>query len=378
MKKVFRNIIKKCKIFSLRIIAKIADIIHVTKRYNSEEPENCLIISTTGIGDTIWGTPAIRALKEHLPRLNIFLLAKPEGAEILRENPFIKGIFVFKKGIINILSLLRQLRNNHLDTILVFHSTDRIIWLMAYLSGGSRILGSRRHSKEMDFVITHPVNIPHNTHAIYARHRLIKELGVNSNLNKIELFITDEERKTVNAFYERIGINKDSTIVGFHTGAAKPYKRWPEENFIKLGELLNKRWGDIHIIITGDKKEKELAQRVAEKINGISLAGKLSIRETAAAIERCALFITNDTGPMHIAVALGVPVIALFSATGLENVEPYRAIKTFTAISKPKPCEECISKACVDPLCMRQITPDEVFETIEGIITDKRNRWKEN
>jgi ADP-heptose:LPS heptosyltransferase len=375
-KNIFRNSIKKVKILSLKTIVGIADILHVAKKIDSNPPKNCLIISTTGIGDTIWGTPAIRALKEHFPGLNISLLAKTNGAEILRENPFIDRIFIFKKGVLNILSLFKQLRDSYFDTVIVFHATDRIIWLMAYLTGGSKIIGSKRHSKETDFVITHPVEIPPNTHAIYARHRLLKELSVNSNLNKIEVFITDKERKRINEFYETMGISKKSLIIGFQAGAAKPYKRWPEKNFIKLGKLLNERWKDVQIVITGDNREEKLSQTIANKINGISFAGRLSVRETAALIEKCSLFITNDTGPMHIAVALGVPTIALFSATGLENVEPYKSITTFTAISKPKPCKECISKTCTDPVCMEQISPEEVFRVVEEQLITNFERTK--
>lgn len=359
---IFRNTIKKIKLFSLRTIKLLADVFHLVKKFESLSPKNCLIISTTGIGDAIWGTPAIRAIKEHFPGLSVCVLANANSAEIFKGNLSIKKIFIFRKSISKILSVIKELRNNHFDTVVVFQATDRIIWLMAYLTGASKIIGSRRHSKETDFVITHPVEIPHNTHAIYARHLLIRELGVSSNLKEIELFIADNEKKRIYDFLKERGVNHNSFLIGFQPGAAKPYKRWSGKNFIKLGKMISKIRDDIRIIITGSKKEEELAQRIADEINGISLAGKLTLRESSAVIERCNLFITNDTGPMHIAVALGTPTIALFSATGIENVEPYRSVRTFTAISKPKSCKECISKACMDPVCMEQLTPEEVFE----------------
>jgi lipopolysaccharide heptosyltransferase II len=365
MKNPFRKSLKKIKLFSLRTIKLFADIFHLAKKFESLPPKNCLIISTTGIGDAIWGTPAIRAIKEHFPGLSVCVLANVNSAEIFKGNPSIKKIFIFRKGILKILSVIKELRNNHFDTVVVFHATDRIIWLMAYLTGANRIIGSKRHSKEMDFIITHPVNIPHNTHAIYARHLLIKGLGVEADTKKIEMFISDDERKRISGFLREIGIKQDLFVIGFQPGAAKPYKRWPEKNFVKLGKMLSNIKGDICIIITGDNKEKKLAQKIADEVRGISLAGRLTLRETSAVIEKCNLFIANDTGPMHIAVALGTPAIALFSATGEENSEPYSSVRTFTAISKPKPCKECISKACLNPVCMEQITPEEVFEKVE-------------
>lgn len=373
MKDIFRNNLKKLKIFSLRAVVAGADIFHISRKYQSTPPRNCMIISTTGIGDTIWGTPAIRALKEHFPELHINVFAKTEGAEILKSNPFIDRIFIFKKGVLNIFSLFRELRGNHFDTIVVFHATNRIIWLMAYLTGADRIIGSKRHSKETDFVITHPVHIPQKTHAIYARNLLIKELGVKLNLNNIEIFIEDDEKKHADNFLKKLGISHDSLIIGFHPGAAKPYKRWPEENFIKLGKMILDSGNQLQIIVTGNNREKELAQRIADEVGGISLAGKLTLRETAAIIQRCSIFVTNDTGPLHIAVALGMPTIALFSATGTENIELYRSIETFTVISKPKPCKECISKACTKPVCMEQIKPEEVFEVVKKQINTSKD-----
>ena len=370
VKNIFRNSLKKLKIFSLKAAATLADIFHISKKYQSTPPKSCLIISTTGIGDTIWGTPAIRALKKKVPGIHLSVLANINGAEIFKGNPFIDNFFIFKKRIFNILSLLNELRNNHFDTVIVFHATDRIIWLMAYLTGAGKIIGSIRHSKGMDFVITHPVNIPHNTHAIHARHLLIKELGAGSDLKKIELFITDDERKRIDDFLKKIGVNQNSIIIGFQPGAAKIYKRWPEENFVKLGKMLSEIRNNIRIIITGDSNEKELAEGISDKVNGISLAGKLTLREISAVIERCSLFITNDTGPMHIAVALGTPTIALFSATGEENIEPYRPVSTFTVISKPKPCKECVSKSCEKPVCMEQISPEEVYEVVKEQIAN--------
>lgn len=368
MKNIFRTSTKKIKLFSLRAIKLLTDVFHLTKKFESLPPKNCLIISTTGIGDAIWGTPAIKAIKEQLPGLSVCVLANSNSAEIFKGNPYIKKIFIFRKGIskiLSVISVIKELRNNHFDTVVVFQATDRIIWLLAYLTGASKIIGSRRHSKETDFVITHPVEIPRNTHAIYARNLLIRELGVKSNFKEIELFIADSEKKRVHDFLKEMGINHNSFLIGFQPGAAKSYKRWSGKNFKKLGKMISKTRDDIRIIITGNKKEEELAQRIADEINGISLAGKLTLRESSAVIERCNLFITNDTGPMHIAVALGTPTIALFSATGDENIEPYRSLKTFRSISKPKPCKECLSKACMNPVCMEQITPEEVFEVVK-------------
>ena len=120
------------------------------------------------------------------------------------------------------------------------------------------------------------------------------------------------------------------------------------------------------ILITGDPSEKILADEIAAHIPGaISLAGKLPVRITAALIEKLDLFITNDTGPMHIAFAMGTPTLALFSPTDPTLCGPYK-INHGIVIQKPKTCIPCIRKSCVSPFCMEQIDPQTVYEAIDA------------
>lgn len=355
---------------SLKAIVDITNVLHISHKYLSNKPMRCLIVTTTGVGDTIWGTPAIRSLKESLPELHISVLTNPNGEELLMRNPFIDKSFIFKKGILNLLSLIKELQKSRFDTVIVFHATDRLVWLLAHLTGAGSIIGSIPHSKETGFVITHPVTIPAGLHSIYARLLLIKKLGIEFNIReKIEMFLSDNERKWAEDFLKGMEKENNSIVIGLQPGAAKLYKRWPEKKFIRLGQVLKTTMNNVIILITGDSKEEELSERIAKETGGISLAGRLTLRETAAVIERCNLFITNDTGPLHLAVALGTPTIALFSATGIENVTPYASLKSFRFISKPKPCNPCISKVCKSSLCMEQISVEEVFETVKEEIT---------
>jgi ADP-heptose:LPS heptosyltransferase len=354
----FRKHLKTTKLFCLRAIVNIADALSLTKKYLSGSPGNCLIISATGIGDTIWGTPAIREFRKQYPEVNLCALTKRGGKEILSNNPNINRIYLFKKGILYYFALLRDIRKACFDTVIIFHATDRIVWLLAYLTGAGKIIGSdrERHHKGMDFLMTSPVHIEPGTHAIYLRLLLMREFHINGGSTTTEYFVSDQERS---AILKKIG--KEKILVGFQPGSARLFQRWPEDNFAKLGKLLKERYTEIEIIVTGSSKERKLVDSIAGRISGISLAG-LSIRDTAAWMERCSLFISNDTGPMHISVALGTPTIALCAATGTESCEPYKELPTFASIEKQKPCDKCESKSCEDPVCMEQITPKEVFE----------------
>lgn len=354
----YRHILKRTKLSGLRIIVRIADALSLTKKHSSESPRNCLIISSTGVGDTIWSTPAIRELKRQYPGINLCVLTSRGGLQVLSNNPNINRIYLFQKGISRYFSLLGDIRRGAFDTVIFFHCTDRIIWLLAYLSGAGRIIGSdiERHHKGMDFVMTDLVHMEPGAHAIYERLLLVRELNVRDSGTGPEFFISDKERSAVS-----INISDDKFLVGFQPGSARRFQRWPEKNFVALGRMLKEAYKDLEIIITGSSKERALVDSIADQTGGISLAG-LSIRDTAVWMEKCRLFVSNNTGPMHISVAIGTPTIALCVAAGTESCIPYKELETFSSIEKPKPCERCESKSCEDPVCMEQISPEEVFD----------------
>ncbi|HEW81198.1 MAG TPA: glycosyltransferase family 9 protein, partial [Nitrospirae bacterium] len=226
------------------------------------------------------------------------------------------------------------------------------------------IIGSdrERHHKGMDFVMTAPVHTESGPHAIYERMLLTGKVDVQDGETKMDFFVSGKERSDIS-----IDISNDKLLIGFQPGSARVFQRWPQKNFVALGKLLKETYKDVEIIVVGSAKEKDLGDSIAGQIGGISLAG-LSIRDTAVWMERCRLFVSNDTGPMHISVALGALTIALCAAAGTESCIPYKELETFRSIEKPKLCESCESKSCEDPVCMEQISPEEVFETARGML----------
>lgn len=345
------------------------------KRDLDAKPTRFLIVSTTGIGDTLWGTPAIRAVKETYPDCFIGVLTTPQGAELLRENPYIDRIFVFKRGLraFLLLELLKKLRQDRFDIAFIFHASDRIIWPLVFLTGVLQIIGIIGQNKGLDFILTRAIT-QEFVHGAEMRLRLVREAGASfDNALKPTLYLSGEERRRAfDLLINIIGFDGSFLIIGLHPGAQKPFKCWPAERFVETGKRLVKDTG-CRIVVTGGKAEKGLCEDIASQINGaVSIAGKTSLRDTAAVIEKFHLFITNDTGPMHMAFALGVPTVALFCPTDPVLCGPYN-FKNAVIIKKPVICSPCSGKDCLIPVCMEQITVEEVITATERLIGKSGN-----
>ncbi len=372
-----RNVIKKAKISAIKSIIALSRRCNFPKKHFPHSvPSKFLIISTTGIGDTLWGTPAIRALKETYPESYIGVLTNPLGYELLKENPNIDELFIFRRGVGGFFSLpaiLKALRGKKFNIAFIFHASDRTIWPISFLTGAAEIIGIEGQNKELDFVLTRRLAPQNNIHGIEARLNLINLIGAETSNKTISIYLTGKDRDTAERFLKNTGITQGSLLVGLHPGAQKPFKCWPQENFITLGNILTERF-KCRIIITGDSQEKALAQEVAVRIKGaISVAGRLSLRGTAAIIEKMCLFITNDTGPMHIAFALKTPTIALFAPTDPELCGPHEALGKIKVISKLKVCDPCIGKKCKAPKCMEQITVSNVLGSVDLLLKMRAN-----
>ncbi|MCL4490722.1 MAG: glycosyltransferase family 9 protein [Nitrospirae bacterium] len=249
----------------------------------------------------------------------------------------------------------------------MFHSSDRIVWLITFLSGAPEIIGTEGQNKGLDFILTRKIDSQNTVHGIEARLNLISQIGAGTNNKTTSVYLDGGDREPASSFLENNGIKKDSLLIGLHPGAQKPFKCWPPERFVELGRLLAGRFG-CRIVVTGNRGEKPLADKIASEIEGaVSAAGRLTLRETAAVIEKVNVFITNDTGPMHIAFALKIPTVALFSPTDPKLCGPCQA-KGAVVIEKPKTCKPCIGKKCYNPVCMEQITPQEIVAAVETLL----------
>jgi ADP-heptose:LPS heptosyltransferase len=319
-----------------------------------------LVVSTTGLGDTLWGTPAIRALRSSYPASRISVLTSPIGQEILRHNRHIDEIFVVKDPVFTaLIPLYFTLKKKEITDVLHFHTSQRPILPLTAVLGASSIVGTAGMNKGLDSLLTNPLPSAH-MHEIERRLKVIQQVGAQSVDPSLELFISPEDEQEADRFLSGLNLPSYLPIISMHPGAKDLFKQWPPSHFIELGHRLIQHLG-CQILITGTPAEKELVLEIANKIPGAIPVTHLKLRPFAALMKRMKLMITNDTGPMHVAFAMRTPTVALFTPTDPDLCGPYHA-KHVKVIAKERTCTPCLRKKCREPFCLLQIGVSEVTQ----------------
>lgn len=314
-----------------------------------------LIVSTTGLGDTLWATPAIRALRQTYPSASIYCLTSPLGAQVLKNNPHLTKIVVLgKPTLISLFSLLLKLGGKKWSSALIFHASQRAVFPLVTLLRPAELIGSAELNKGLDFLFTHLVD-KREEHEIERRLRLVGAVGGKvDGLPTLEIALGQKEKEKAATVLRSKGM-----VVGLHPGAKDKFKQWPPEHFIKLGNLLKEYLG-CEIVVSGSRNERQLVQKIQSGIPGAHAVGEgLTIQELAAFLQTLSLLITNDTGPLHLALAVQTPTLSLFTPTDHRLCGPYKV--EGTVIQKEKTCTPCLKKKCQDPFCLRQISVESVL-----------------
>ncbi len=316
----------------------------------SHKGNRFLIVSTTGLGDTLWGTPALRALRQTCPAAYIAVLTSPVGGEVLQNNPHLDEIFTLRHTW-SLIKLLPLLRKRQIATVLIFHTSQRFVLPICSLLGASRIVGTEKINKGLDSLLTE--RLPASP--VHEIERRLQIAGIKTDSKQMEIFPSVADHR------KAAEVTPSGVVVGMHPGAKDLFKQWPPSHFIKLGNELQKSLG-CTLVITGSPSEKQLVEQIAAAIPGaIALYRDLSIPAFAAFLSRLSLFITNDTGPLHLASASKTPTVALFTPTDPQLCGPYFAPHVHVIQKKPT-CLPCLRKKCREPFCLLQISPDEVLK----------------
>ena len=342
--------------------------------------ERILIVRTDRIGDVLLSTPVIKALRENYPRAHIAMMVSPYAKDIVDGNPYLDEVIIYDKDSahrswIASMNFAGDLRKKKFDLTLILHPTNRA-HLLAFFSGIPRRVG---YDRKLGFLLTDQIE---HTKQLGAKHELeysldlVRRLGIEPRDKSLFMPIKLESEKWVSELFVREKIAQTDKLLAIHPGASCPSKVWPNERFAWVADKLIAKYKFKALIVAGPK-DIGLARNVAENMHEpvINLAGETSLSQLASLLKRCRLFISNDSGPVHIASAVGTPVISIFGRNqpGLSPVRwgPLGLKDRF--LHKETGCLQCLAHNCVKEFaCLKAISVEDVLSAADALLNESK------
>ncbi len=327
---------------------------------------NILIIKLRHIGDVLLSTPVLRALRDAYPDARLTMLVNRGTEEILAHNPDLNEVLCLEKGSWGAQwSFVQSLRRRAFDCVIDLTDGDRSA-VISLATGASIRVGFNAEHRWRGLLYS-AVATPRSTDQHRVEYDLcaLRHLGLDPKPGTPFLHVSPSENAVVETWLREAGLTSSKEarpLLLLQPGARYSLKVWPHERFVELANRLTDRFS-CRILLGGDQREREIAEQIARKMHDAPkvVAGEFSLLQFAALAKRCALFVGNDGGAMHIAAAMGTPVVALFGPTYPRRWGPRGG--PAQVIYKGLDCRACYHPACLrgDDSCMQQITVDEVF-----------------
>ncbi|HIE26256.1 TPA: glycosyltransferase family 9 protein [Candidatus Poribacteria bacterium] len=339
-----------------------------------------LILRPDGIGDLLNSTPAISLLRRSYPDAHITVLAQPLNAEILIGNPDVDEVLIYDrisrhKRLWERLKFFHRLRKTGYDLVVVMYTASWYNFL-AYASGAKYRVG--RYQKRFKSTLTHPCR---QTYAKETVHEVERNLDLvriicgneialpaqNAKSSDLVLNLSEEERQWAHDYTQKLGISEDDFFVCIHPGGSSFDKLWTEDGYARVADRLVERFGAKILMLHGPS-ESQLASDIQQRMtHDVLIYAPESLRQLAALIDRCKLFICNDSGPMHIAAALDVPTVAIFGPTDHVRWAPQNPNARIAR--RDLPCWPCSAHKCKNSFACTKLLPVEtVWEKIEALL----------
>ena len=350
------------------------------------ESHKFLVIRLSAIGDVLRTLPAVKALKENFPFSHISWIVEEPSTHLLESQPGIDEVILFPRkkwtrGIRSIkgirrtlkemMSFITSLRQRKFDMVLDFHGILKS-GLLSYLSGAQKRIGfDRESSKEANFLFSNvKVSLSGKQLSRFERNfTLLKGLGLEVKGVHHTLHIPAEDHAYVQSFFEKIPFSPKKPLIAIHPGTSSKtaYKRWMPELYSLLADRLIRdlrasvifTWGPGELKwVEGIRNGMKEASILAPKTETLTQLGEI--------FRRCNLYIGSDTGPMHIASFVDVPIVVIYGPTDPVINEP---LGKHMNIRKDVGCNPCRNRDCKELHCLEAITVDDVFKGAEELLS---------
>ncbi|HMV82085.1 MAG TPA: glycosyltransferase family 9 protein [Blastocatellia bacterium] len=368
------------------------------------EVRNVLIVRLDEIGDVVLTTPLFRELRRNLPTAHITLVVRPHVAELMRHCPYVNEVLAYECDTAH---LRWQRFRQHLSAI---RFSRKHLWarrydlallprwdvdqdhaaFVTYFSGAKWRMGysetvseqKQRLNGGLDHLLTHPINDRAPKHEVERSLALLHALGGNVSEAQLELWTTAEDEVFAERTFRQAGIAATDTLIALcPAGGTSPLKQWPVSRFVELGCRLQAEHS-ARLMLVGGSGEESLGAELERGLNApaLNLIGQTTLRQLAAVLRRCSLYVGNDTGPMHVAAAMDVPVVALFGSSCRHRFHPWS--ENHQVVANELPCSPCIGEphrdrcvTCIydEPRCMHELPIARVEQTIGLMLSALQN-----
>jgi lipopolysaccharide heptosyltransferase II len=358
-----------------------------------------LLLRLREIGDVVFTTPAIRGLRERYPDAYLAYVVQRTAAPVVAHNPHLNEVIVTpgRRGLAGLrddVALAAKLRAARFDTVIDFHSGPRSS-LLAWLSGAPVRVGYDVPGRGWMFTVRVPrPREIRSRHAVENQWDLLDAIGIptpDARRSPVEMVVDHGAADIVRGRLDQAGVRSGDHVIVVHVSAGNPFRRWPLDSFSSLVAQLVQADASRRVIVISGPSERAAAAQVIDRARAVVApacaerlldCGEFDLDELRALVDRAALFIGGDSGPMHIASTSAVPIVGLYGPTLPVRSAPWRssAWPSEAAEVGGLPCRPCDQRTCVpgDFRCLTWLTPAQVADAAERALRRSRSPNHEN
>ncbi len=328
--------------------------------------DKILVIRVDGIGDLLNSTPAISLLRENYPSAEITVLARPLNAPVLIANPDVDRILTFARdgehhGLKARLQFYRELRRERFQLVVAMQTA---MWshLVAFFSGAPYRLG--RYQKRFKSTLTHAWHGKYpkgETHEVDRNLELVRLICEGEGTRKLKFHLLPNEIAAAKSHLASWRISADTFLIGIHPGGSSFDKRWPEKRYAELADRLAQQYNATVLLLHGPGEER-LTHNIQQAMQSRAIVhAPETIRDLGALLSCCELVFCNDSGPMHLAAALDIPMVAIFGPTDYVAWHPLS--ENASIVRRDMPCWPCSAHKCkIGWECTKKLPVEPVWD----------------
>jgi lipopolysaccharide heptosyltransferase II len=351
---------------------------------SKDKVKKVLVIYLSGIGDTVMVLSCLRFICKNYPNAEISVLASSRNYEIVKASPYCSRLFYLDttEGISDFIRIfiriMKELRRIECDLVIDFEQFLRLSAIITFLSKARQRVGFRTPNQYRHWAYTETLTYDPSAHNFDNFLRLLNLLGIYDKPRELEqIYVGKEDRTVVERLIQENGISHRDLVIGIHPGSGSTgvSRRWEPAKYGAIADLLTDHRG-AKIVFTGTRDEQGLVRSILSTTRNTTscsnFAGKVTLGQLPFLIKRCRVFLSNDTGPLHIAAAMKVPVVALVGPNTPMRYGPIG--EGHSIIYKSLDCSPCIVAHegivpnCEDNRCMQEITVEEVWKALDSAL----------